>query len=167
MKPFNLGGIGEDVTAIGIAKQVLKPAKAYLDSGRKVVVCVDRENRDDCPGDFASAILAALKAQLKKKGYENADVHVVIANRSFEAWILADASGMHDRGVFKVRPSSRCFEGRPGERGNLAKFLGGDYEKTRDGPRLFAKLDFAEARKYRNGNLGSKSLDKLLRTLGV
>lgn len=42
------------------------------------------------------------------------DVHVVIANRAFEAWLLADAKGLHQRKVFKRPRTSTASRGKPG-----------------------------------------------------
>jgi hypothetical protein len=95
---------------------------------------------------------------------------VVIADRTFEAWLLAGSSALQKCGAF-VKGNSSRFEGHLGEQHKkgqieLTKCLGREYAKTTDGPALFAKLDFSEARDHANGQ-GSKSLDKFLRSLGV
>jgi hypothetical protein len=48
----------------------------------------------------------------------------------------------------------------------LTEMLGGDYDKTTDGPRLFEEIDIGVARKHDGSERGSKSFDKLLRALG-
>lgn len=64
------------------------------------------------------------------------------------------------------------FEGAMGEEGKkgrieLSRLLDRPYSKTVDGPRLFATLDYSTARTWKHGKRGSRSFDKLLRTLGV
>lgn len=173
LKPTNLRGIGSDRKPEGIAKLVVQKVIAHLSAQRtKVIICVDLEDRQVCPGDFAQAISRSLKAELAEKGYAAADIHLVVVNRAFEAWLLADARGFHRRRVFKKAPSFVCFEGSLGGEGKkgvveLDRLLGRGYSKTADGPKLFAQVEFAEARKCKHGQHGSKSLDKLLRTLGV
>jgi hypothetical protein len=91
---------------------------------------------------------------------------------AFEAWILADAAGLHQRRTFVVAPSFHSFEGSLGlnatkGKDDISRLLGRSYSETSDGPKLFEKVDFAAARKFGSGTGGSRSLDKLLRTLGV
>jgi hypothetical protein len=105
-------------------------------------------------------------------GFPERPVRVVVADRAFEAWILADIQCLTPPG--RPRPSRRCFEGymRPkrGGRSNgyhygddlLATFLG-RYDKVRDGPELFARLHLAHARiPCGSGGRGSRSLAALL-----
>jgi hypothetical protein len=114
-----------------------------------------------------------LGVEFRKRGRGRGDlakVSVVVADRAFEAWILAGARGLHAAGRFASRPTFQRFEGAPGlnlKKGlvELGRLLGRDYHKTTDGPRLFSELDFAAARDHRSH--GSKSLDKLLRELGL
>jgi hypothetical protein len=146
---------------------------AHIVAGRtRVVVCVDRESRQECPGLFAQTILRELSRELGAKGRAGADACVVIADRTFEAWLLADARGLHGKGLLKAPPKFHSFEGQMGDRGRkgvveLSRLLGRDYDKIRDGKELFTRLRFEEARKCKAGQHGSHSLDKLLRTLGV
>lgn len=168
LRAINLNGIGSHMTVPAIAKMVAPKVKSHIAAGRtKVVLCMDREQRSDCPGKLAISLRAAIVAQVGP-----ADVHVVIADRTFEAWILADARGLHASRHFKLKPNFTCFEGSMGERDRkgcieLDRLLGREYSKTVDGPRLFAALNFAHARDFGPGRPGSRSLDKLLRTLGV
>lgn len=173
LKPINLRGIGSDRTPVGIARKVAPQVDVHIQAGRtKVLVCIDREQRPDCPGQLARAVMQALLTELKQRGYANPDVYVVVADRAFEAWLLADARGLHARRVFKMAPSFHCFEGAMGasdKKGvvEIGKLLGRSYDKVRDGPTIFAKIEFTEARKWEGGGHGSKSLDKFLDTLGV
>ena len=157
IRTTNLGGIGSHLTPAGIAKMAAPRIKTHLIAGHKpVILCLDREQRPECAGSFAQA----------------ADVHVVIADRTFEAWILADAVGLAKRKHFVRAPKFHCFEGAMGERQlkgtvELTRLLGREYRKTGDGPRLFGELDYEVAREWGRGKRGSRSFDKLLRTLGV
>lgn len=172
LKPINLGGVGATLNTMGIAKLIAPKVKQHLAAGlQHVVVCLDREQRDDCPGSLAGGVhrelLAVLGASEKKT-----NISVVVADRAFEAWILADASGLHQRGLLKAAPKFRTFEGVLGEQGRkgtieLTRLLGREYRKTIDGPKLFEQMDFTAARTGGRGQRGSRSLDKLLRTLGV
>ncbi len=173
LKATNLGGVGSDRKPEGIAKLIAPKVIAHQIAGRtKVVICIDREQRTLCAPGFATTVLEALKEELKQRNKSWTDVHVIIADRTFEAWLLADAKGLHQRKSFKRPPNFNSFEGQLGERQlkgvvELTTLLGRPYSKTRDGPDLFTKLDFATARTHAKGTSGSKSLDKFLRTLGV
>ena len=177
LKASNIRGLGANMSPRAIAQAVCQQVVAHIVAGRsRVLVCLDREDRDDCPGDLAKAIEKELEAELrntsigqKKRPHE---VSVVIANRAFEAWILADAGGLHARQIFRRAPSFHCFEGQMGKRRQMGvveirELWEREYRKTTDGPRLFEKLRFSDARKCGKGQRGSKSLDKLLRCLGV
>jgi hypothetical protein len=173
LKPINLGGVGAERKPEGIAKLLAPKVIQHQAAGRtKVVICIDREHRTLCASGFATAVTEALRTELQRRGKPSTDVHVVIANRAFEAWLLADAKGLHQRKVFKRTPNFHSFEGQLGERQlkgavELTTLLGRPYSKTKDGPDLFTKLDFITARTHANGASGSKSLDKFLRTLGA
>lgn len=171
IRTTNLGGIGSDLTPAGIAKKAAPWIKTHLIAGRRpVILCLDREQRPECAGLFAQAILVALRAQVSREWA--ADVHVVIADRTFEAWLLADMHGMAKRLRRKWPAKFPRFEGSMGEEGKkgkveLTRLLGHPYGKTVDGPRLFETLDYSTARAWKHGKRGSRSFDKLLRTLGV
>jgi len=173
LKATNLGGIGSDVEPVGVAKMLVGKVIAHQVAGRsKVVICIDREQRPQCAPVFASEVKEALFRELRNKGHEPKDVHLVISDRAFEAFLLADARGLSQRGRFIQAPKFHCFEGEMGAQGKkgvleLSVLLGREYLKTRDGPLLFAGLNFEVARKHRNGGSGSRGLDKLLRALGV
>ncbi|HEX8825635.1 MAG TPA: DUF4276 family protein [Archangium sp.] len=173
LKPINLGGVGADNKPAGVAKLLAPKVIQHQVAGRtQVVICIDREHRALCAPGFASAVTEALRVELQRRGKPSTDVHVVIADRAFEAWLLADAKGLHQRKVFKRAPHFHSFEGQLGERQlkgevELTTLLGRPYAKTKDGPDIFTKLDFTTARTHAKGASGSKSLDKFLRTLGV
>ncbi len=168
IRAANLGGLGSDLSVEAIAKRALPKAKQHFAAGRsRVVLCLDRESRKECAGSFATAISKCLATMCGK-----IDISVVVADRAFEAWILADAVGLYEREEFKREPKFFCFEGQSGERHRkgtveLDSLLGRPYSKTKDGPRLFEKIRFEQARMFGTGKRGSRSLDKLLRVLGV
>lgn len=173
LRPINLGGVGSDRKPIGIAKLVA-PKVIQLHAARceRIVVCFDREQRAECAPGLAQAVARELATELAARGKSIPEVHVVIADRAFEAWLLADAAGLHERGLLSRAPTFHSFEGQLGAQGRkgvveLSRLLGRDYSKTKDGPALFEKLSFANARAHRAGERGSPSLDKLLRALGV
>jgi len=173
LKPINLHGVGSDRKPVGIAK-LIAPRVNQLHTARckQIVVCFDREQRTECAPGLAKAVSTALHAELLAGGKAIPNVAIVVADRAFEAWLLADASGLHARGLFKNPPSFRSFEGHLGAQERkgvveLTRLLGREYSKTKDGPALFEGLSFADARKHAVGDRGSRSLDKLLRTFGV
>ena len=173
MKAVNLGGVGSDRKPAGIAKLVAPKVIEHWAAERTcVIVCFDRESRERCAPDLASDVTHALIAEISAKTKLKGSVSVVIADRAFEAWLLADAEGLSARGVFTSNPTFHSFEGSPGagaKKGvvELTSLLGRQYSKTTDGPRLFEQLDFPTARRFANGGRGSRSLDKFLRCLGV
>ena len=173
LKSINLGGVGSDRAPVGIAKLVVGKVIQHQVSGcQRVIVCLDREQRKDCAGQFATSVAKELAAELSARRRATDGVHVVVADRTFEAWILADAKGLHGRIPRLKAPTSKSFEGQMGidqKKGTveLSNLLGRPYRKTVDGPRLFAALDFSAARRFERGGTGSRSLDKLLRTLGL
>jgi hypothetical protein len=127
-----------------------------------VLVCIDRERREQCPPGLAGDILAQLARRLRERGDPAEGVGVVIADRAFEAWLLAGAPELRNPRS-KWRPPA-SFEGRLGLENRLGvvelgQMLGERYDKARHGPQLFGRLDLDTARTR------SRSLDKLLRSL--
>jgi len=167
LKPLSLGGIGGEASPRAIAARVKPKVLEHWARGvNRVLVCVDRELRDDCPGRFAHSVLRELDQVLAARRRPECSVRVVVADRAFEAWLLADAAGLHTRGVFQRRPGFASFEGKLGARNRrgvveLESLLGRPYEKLVDAAKIFRKVRFANAR------MRSRSLHKLLRELGV
>ena len=54
----------------------------------RVVVLLDREDRADCPGDLATALIQALQPMCARQGVR--EVRVVIKDRMLENWLIAD-----------------------------------------------------------------------------
>lgn len=169
LKAINLGGIGSDVEPIGIAKQLRWKVLQHRAAGRTpIVVCIDREDRDMSAATLAHAIwheIECLKVPLD-------GVFVAVMDRTFEAWLLADARGLHAGGQFTRFPKFHSFEGAMGKRRRkglieLSELLGRPYAKTVDGPALFEKINFAKARRHGPNDHGSRSLDAFLTSLGI
>ncbi len=173
LRPKNMNGCGTTMDATGIARRALSHVREHLDAGvRRVVVCVDREERKLLARNFARQIAGELKRLLVASGYSIEQVSVVVADRAFEAWILADADGLWRRKHFRRKPRQHCYEGHLGPDNDKGKveishLLAAEYKETRDGPRLFGLLDVAAARDSRPAARGSRSLDSLLLAVGV
>lgn len=173
LKPTNLNGVGEDVDELVIARRVLPKVIAHQAAGRNhVVVCFDRERRQTTGPRLERDVLQQLRRLLRENGRREDGVSVVVADRAFEAWLLADALGLFTRAIFTARPTFFCFEGELGQQAKLGtveldQLLGREYSKTRDGPRLFAKLDVAAARDAGTGKRGSASFNRFLEAVGV
>jgi hypothetical protein len=171
LKATNLGGVGSHMEPPGVAKMLVGKVIAHQVAGRaKVVILFDREQRPLCAPEFARKVKDALAQELDRRGRHHSAVHLVVSDRTFEAFLLADARGLHERGKFCKRPTFHSFEGELGSSSRkgvveLTTLLGHPYVKTRDGPALFADLNFVAARDHRANGRGSRSLDKLIRTL--
>lgn len=71
----------------------------------RFIVILDRENNDECPGDFSCRI----KREFHRRGHENTSV--VLKNRAFENWLIGDPRslqrGAHRRIVISDRVVQR------------------------------------------------------------
>ena len=170
IRATNLGGVGADLEPVGVAKRVLRKVIQHQVQGHSpILICIDREQRQATAATFAKAVLSELITLLQKEGRQADNVGIAIADRAFEAWLLADARGLHRRKVFVRAPAFHAFEGAMGKQQKkgvveLGELLGREYRKTSDGPKLFEKLDFNAARFHGSG---SASLDGFLKLLGV
>jgi len=173
IKAVNLGGIGATLTPAAVAARVAPKVLAHHQRAlAPIVVCFDRESREEPAGEFAADVHAATTAWIEKRTDAPVEFSVVVADRAFEAWILADAHGLHGRGRLMRAPKFRSFEGAMGQRSRkgvveLSRLLGRDYRKTVDGPDLFVAVDFVTARAPTKHGGGSASLDRLLTSLGL
>lgn len=135
---------------------------------RKVIVVIDREQRPDCPGEFARAVREELGRQLNARfGYEDdPPLSVVCADRTLENWLVADPTGISQHAYI-----GRDIRRRVGTNADGLDALsiirdayrsGRHYHKARDAPALAAKVrvDRSDVRAR------SKSLNKLLREAG-
>ena len=168
----NLRGVGGTAPVAAIARKVVPRAILLAPDNARILVCLDREDRVETPGAFARAVARAISAELAaREKVLGIPLDVVVVDRAFEAWLLADIASLC---IAKRRPvpRRRCYEGylRGRDVGSrvLARTLG-SYGKTSDGPDLFARLDFAQARRdcTSGRGWGSKSLDYFLGLLGV
>ena len=173
LRAINLGGVGSHLEPIGIAKMVKPKVLQHMVADRSpIIVCIDREQRTIGADKLASDIFRALKSLLDAENRSSDGVHVAIADRTFEAWILADARGLYKRRIFQHAPTFHKFEGEMGKNQKkglveLGELLGRPYGKTTDGPRLFEQVTISEARKCGPKDHGSRSLDNFLHMLGV
>jgi hypothetical protein len=176
-RPAVVKGIGSDATPGQVAKRVAREVAFLQPDNRKVIVCIDLESRPLAAADFANQVAAALAEALPEVGGRPGyPVNVIVADRAFEAWLLADIACLAKNGT---RPPKKCYEShmRPMVGGRRCGYHYGDdllrtflgrYDKTRDGPRLFAKLNFAHARiPCDGGGRGSRSLAAFLEALGT
>lgn len=117
LRPLNLGGIGGEASPHAIAIRVKPKVLEHWARGvNQVLVCVDRELRADCPGRFADSVSRELAQILAGRRRPECSVRVVVADRAFEAWLLADAAGLHAQRFFQRRPGFASFEGKLGAR---------------------------------------------------
>ena len=82
-----------DMQPHSTAGQIFKAAEGRLAilNGRgcnKIIILIDREDRQDCPGEMAGSIASAFHFN----GHKN--VVVVVKNRAFENWLVADMSAL-------------------------------------------------------------------------
>jgi hypothetical protein len=173
LKATNLGGVGPDLTAQGVAKRALSSVLAHLFANRtRVIVVLDRESRQASSAHFEAEVLHELSALLAARKTTAAFLQVIAADRAFEAWILADAKGLHEKRFFRTAPRFHSFEGQMGERNEKGKreitsLLGEPYSETRHGPKLFEAIDPAAARAWQLPGRGSRSFDRFLTHLGL
>jgi hypothetical protein len=178
-KPGVVNGIGASATPEQVAKRVARDVAFLQPDNQKVIVCIDRESRTESAVAFAAQVSTALDAELPRVGGTSANVAVVVADRAFEAWILADVAGICSSKSHRKKPANRCYEGHMrAKRGSrwagyhygddVLRDVLGRYEKTRDGPELFAMLDFDRALiPCGHGGRGSASLRSLIEALSI
>jgi len=127
-----------------------------------IVVLIDREDRQECPPEFANQ----LKRAFAKLGYD--DIHVVVKNRTFENWLIADLEALKQlRGRFKV---TKTFERTvsPNIADNVVDaeallntiVVKQKYHKRRDATRIMA------VQEIRNMAKNSRSFRRFLRVVG-
>jgi hypothetical protein len=142
LKATNLKGVGSHLNPEGVARMVAPKVIAHMAAGRNgVVVCIDLEDRNECPGVFAQAIHAKLKVLLHEKDYDVGNVHIIILNRSFEAILLAGSKGLHQKGLLKAEYGGHSFEGKLGKQGR--KGVVELCRRPREEPREFIRKGFA------------------------
>jgi hypothetical protein len=124
------------------------------------VVLLDRESRPECPGDLAYAILQGLS-----KKNAGGDIAVVVKNRMFENWLIADLGALRSqRGRYAVSKSvQNQVENNKADNVEGLKLLKhcckSDYRKVEDAKKILAKAD--------PGTMGlhSRSFRRMLRCI--
>jgi hypothetical protein len=107
-RPAVVEGIG-DISAAQVAKRVAREVAFLEPDNRKVIVCIDRESRAVAAEELAQEVAAALCEALPEVGgISNYPVDVIVADRAFEAWLLADIACLAASGQ---RPPKKCYEG--------------------------------------------------------
>ncbi len=156
--------IHADMQPKATAGQIAKAAEDKLGILRskkadQIIVLIDRENRQECPGKWKDEIEMAFS----ELGYSQ--VKVVIKNRKFENWLIADA------GVFKkLRARYQMTEPlvAPNQADNVEdaeKLLNKitvkvEYSKGRDAAQIAALQDYLEVAR------NSRSFRRFLRLIG-
>lgn len=128
----------------------------------RVVIIIDRENRDDCPLQFAKSIWDALSEMTKT------DVAVVVKNKQFENWLIAAPECLAQiRARFKVTRHFRgtvspdkadCIHAPEQLLNQIAK--GKKYHKNKDACQIMKLVDPMEIAS------NSRSFRRFLRALG-
>jgi len=170
-KRSDLEGVGGSVDPATLARMVVPKIILLRPDNDRVVVCIDREDRTEEANDFAQRCELAIRDELGARGEPRDGVEVIVADRAFEAWLLADLKGLCGKKNVKPR-RNRCYEAYQNGKDFGARVLAshfGRYDKRDDGPKLFAFLDLAAARLdcTAGKGWGSRSLDRFLATLGV
>lgn len=126
-----------------IARQCARPARQYAGRGAaRIIVIIDREDRSECPGELATAIAGKIAATTA------IDVCVVIKDRAYENWIVADLRAVRaSRGRFVVsKATERAVAPDKADLVSALELLkrstiGDAYDKVRDSKRILAQAD--------------------------
>lgn len=135
----------------------------------RIIVVIDRETRDKCPGEFAQDIAQTVVEEMKMKhGYIGfPPISVVCADRKLENWLIADPKGILTHNYI-VKDLSRVVGANADGKDALtllkhAYRSGRYYHKHMDAPKLASRVRAMEL----DVRLRSHSLDKLLRECAV
>ena len=116
--------------------------QAFARSADLAVVLLDREMRSECPGEFAAEILAGLRDKV-----EDGDVAVVVKNRMFENWLIADLGALKkQRGRYAVsKAAAKKVESNKADNVDATPLLKqcckSDYRKVQDAKKILAHAD--------------------------
>lgn len=166
----HLGGVGSDYPWHELFCNKVFPyvrgfaVKAMQNRPDKVIVILDRERREQCCGQLASAAKLAIAAKLDE---ENIDipVSIVLPNPIFECWLFANSTVLDGSKIMK-RSVSEHFNDSTDEKDVLAivcKSLkrGCAWDKPKYGKALAQKLDLTSQRVLNR----SRSLRKFVKEL--
>jgi len=122
-----------------IAERCVKPCRQLLLRGaNRVIVLMDLEGRDSCPGRLASEIETAI---------DMAPVAVVVKHSMFENWLLSDLNALSSqRGRFRVSKATRqAVEPNNVDTAKamdlMKRAVQGDYNKVQDAKRILSQAD--------------------------
>jgi hypothetical protein len=146
----NLCGIGANYPTESLFAKKIYPyvrglsIKSMQSRPDRVVIVLDRENRTECSGEIAAAGLKILERELSKENLIM-PISVVVANRQFECWLLADTTALDGSPLFKdvlssqIGPTIDEINVLGIIRANLRPSCG--WDKPRYGKALAQKLD--------------------------
>jgi len=164
----NLGGVGPDYPWDRVFTDKIYPyvrgfaVKRPENRPDRVLIVLDRESREDCCGNLASAAEELLSQSLAKDNL-TISLSVVLANRQFECWLLANIHVLDKSRIMK-RPISELLNGGTDER-NVLRIItsnlvrGETWDKPRYGKQLAQRLDLQDASVLAN----SRSLRKFVK----
>ncbi len=148
----------------GPAAQIVKAVEAKMSLLQKadaILVLIDKEDTDDC----IITRVGELRNAFHKKGHRK--VEVVIKNRQFENWLIADPEAINQLSNFEVTSAFRKkveqdktdhVQDPVGLLSGLKKG-GSTFHKTKDGTEIAKKLNVENAAR------NSRSLRRFLRLL--
>jgi len=144
-----------------IVRQCSKRIRECYERGAEaVVVLIDREDRNECPGEIASAIEARL-------GQARLNAHVVIKDRTYENWLLADIDALKClSGRFVLSKATvQAVQPNKADHVDALKLLkrsvrSGSYHKVDDSKRICEKADASRLAQH------SRSFRRFLRVVG-
>lgn len=153
-----------------VKRQIVPRVRASaLKKVRSVIVVIDRESREDCPGEFAQDIAHTIVDTMKSRySYTGSPpVSVVCVDRTLENWLLADPKGICTHNYID-KDLSRAVGSKADGKDAVTMLKeaytpGRYYHKRMDAPNLARRVRTVQ----RDVRLRSPSLDKLLREFGV
>lgn len=140
--------VSPDAPALSIAKACRsRLIIAHAKGASLAVLVLDRETQSASPGDIASAIATELVLSRPPL-----DVSVVIKDRMFENWLVADLDALEAQpGRFKVTPAiRRAVEPNKADGCDALSLLkravvGTQYDKVSDASRILKRADVSRS----------------------
>ncbi|MBF0537009.1 MAG: DUF4276 family protein, partial [Nitrospirae bacterium] len=140
---------GKDVTAEGYVNSIYGYLNEALNGRFRHILCIlDREKRQTTAVEFGDSVFKEIKKRLLKDFNEEQlkKITVVVSDRCFENWIVADIEGIKNRQDLIHQDNEQDnFEGRNGA-AILKKIMLGKYKKTTHADLLFNCVRFDVAR---------------------
>ncbi len=96
--PAVFQGQGSEMTPEAVVNRMIGCVRAQLSKKiRRLLVILDRENREECAPSLARRIYDALVRRLAKEGVHSpCAISVICPDRMFENWLLADPRGLSE-----------------------------------------------------------------------